>query len=744
MKKTFSRKHIATFLAVVFSLCVFFIALCLIKVPGNITGKSFAGNAAIACVWVAGLFCTLKCSLWIKRRCEIPLTTSGAGTPAPPHVWIFAFAAGLFALLLGKYITPFYFLKWPISFSEPGGNPKALSLLFIALSWVAVPFFVFWNPKCWVPKVLAAGLFISELRSWKLLFKRTGYTTPYSDDHPSFLFRISEFFGSFPWRENFVPYWNAGIVNSVITSSGTPGIAILGAPLFLFMEPHEAMPYVFVFVFIFFIPWMTVWGLRTAGMPPTASLVGGILVFSADHFYFKWLLHFGTVGAMLSGALLPAAFAFLYAALLQPKARFSTYVGLAVSIFFMVQWPPMMLLGLPMGLIVLFHLRRWWPSKRHVPFLLTCIFVFILILPTIAGSILGKSVMGFVLSTDSGAEKGFGAISKVAGAVLHKIVLNINPILLFAGFGGLLVMPSRRLRSGLALALVFVVAVAVLGPVYLPNMQLERMAMEASALMTIPAAYVAGRGLGTYTPRASPAQGVYLAMLVCSLVNTPKFYGARGEVRYYGMQPFVADFTTWITDNVPEDGRLAFAGPAVHAYGWGHTAYLPMLADREMMGCDYYGFPPKMVEYDYPPRSSRAMPGGMHRYMVLRGASHVVAYEKRYIDYFRSKPSLFREVATLSNPAATKNNVFVVFAIIGAEGRFQEGSGEVRATFNKIDVGFNATVPERAVIRYNWNDRLETKPPARIFPVDTGEGVVFIGIEPNGEKNVKIRYRSVF
>ena len=54
--------------------------------------------------------------------------------------------------------------------------------------------------------------------------------------------------------------------------------------------------------------------------------------------------------------------------------------------------------------------------------------------------------------------------------------------------------------------------------------------MEASALMAISAAYVAGRGLGTYTPRASPAQGVYLAMLVCSLVNTPKFYGARDEV----------------------------------------------------------------------------------------------------------------------------------------------------------------------------------------------------------------------
>ena len=90
------------------------------------------------------------------------------------------------------------------------------------------------------------------------------FTAPYSDDHPSFLFRIAEFFGAFPWRENYVPHWNAGVVNSVITSSGVAGYALLGAPLWLLAEPHLAAPYVLLFAFVIFVPWFTACAFRAA------------------------------------------------------------------------------------------------------------------------------------------------------------------------------------------------------------------------------------------------------------------------------------------------------------------------------------------------------------------------------------------------------------------------------------------------------------------------------------------------
>jgi hypothetical protein len=733
----------ATVKVALFSLCVFLLAIKYIDAPAGKFLKTFAGNVIIAVVWLAGIFFSYKCSLFFRRKKE-RIGSFLPGICLPTYIWILVLGAGLFPVLLGKLIPFFYFLNWPLSYSELGRNRKMLSMLFIILSWGAVPFFIFFKPVKWVSKFLATGLLASQLRSCWLLLKRTGFTTPYSDDHPSFLFRIAEFFTSFPWRENFVPYWNAGVVNSVLTSSGTPGIALLGTPLFLFMPPHEAMLFVFIFVFIFFIPWMTVWGLRSAGMSVSSALVGGILALCADRFYFKWLLHFGTVGAMLACAMLPAAFAFLYAAMLQPRAKFSTYLGLTISMFFMTQWPPMLMLGAPLGLFVAFNTRKWWFSERRTPFLITCLIICILILPTIISTLSGKMVMEYVLTVDGETVNKFDLIRKQVHAVLYEIVLDSNPLLLFLGFGSLLTIPLRRLRNGLAVMLAAIFLISVLGPVYLPNLQLSRMTFEASYLMIVPAGLIAGKTLERYSVSGSMVQSILIALLVCSLVNAPKFYGGRDEISYYGIRPIIQEFTSWINENVPEDGRLVFAGPSVHAYGRGHTAYLPLLSGREMMGCDYYGFPPGMVEYDYPPRATRNMPGGIHRFMTLHGASHVIAYEQRYIDYFRSEPELFEEDITLTDPAESKNNVYVIFRITGAEGRFYEGSGKVKATFNKINVSFENAPPERVVVRYNWNDRFEAKPPVRLFPFDTGEGAIFIGVEPNGVKDVCIRYRSKF
>ena len=57
---------------------------------------------------------------------------------------------------------------------------------------------------------------------------------------------------------------------------------------------------------------------------------------------------------------------------------------------------------------------------------------------------------------------------------------------------------------------------------------------------------------------------------------------------------------------------------------------------------------------------------------------------------------------------------------------------------------FGAAPPEEAVVRYNWSDRLAVEPPAELHPHDAGDGVVFIGIRPNGASRVDVRYESRF
>lgn len=704
-------------------------------------------------VWLLGM----AGSFWVSVRLRGWLGSAGAGGEAcsgqsrrsvfsglRPLEWILLAALAVYALTAVAWIPAYYFVAWPITTGVSVHSLRAVQLWFMLLSWGAVPLCTLWNPRRWLPKALAVGLLAAEVVCCWALLTRTGFTAPYSDDHPSFLFRIAEFFGAFPWRENYVPYWNAGVVNSVITSSGVAGYAILGAPLWLLLPPHVASPYVFLFVFVFFVPWMTYAGFRAAGLSKVGALLGAIFALAQGPLFMLWLLRFGTVGAALAMAMFPPALAFLYAAAMRPRPSRRVLVGMVASIFLMGQWPPMLMLGLPLGLLVLGHARRWWRSPSRGVFLVAASVAVVVLVPTVVGALLGKEVLGHVMERPSGAEPSLGALRRACLTTFMSVCADMNPLMLFAGLAGMWFMPWRRLRGWVAAPLALLAAAFTFGSVYLPNMQLARMGVVASCLMALPAACVLRKVLTSRERFAPLLQATVLALLLCTLQNIPRHYGGRTPDAYVGVRQIVRDLTEWIQSNVPEDGRLLFAGSAVHAYGRGHIAYLPKLAGREMMACDYYGFPRGMVEMNYPPRAFRAQPEGCYDFARLHGVTHVISFRRDPIDYYRSRPHHFREVAILVDRDETKDRDFVIFEVKDSGGRFLQGRGKVVADFNRISVDFGETPPEEAVVRYNWSDRLVVDPPAKLHPYDASDGVVFIGIRPNGASRVDVRYESRF
>jgi hypothetical protein len=417
---------------------------------------------------------------------------------------------------------------------------------------------------------------------------------------------------------------------------------------------------------------------------------------------------------------------------------------MVVSIFFMGQWPPMLMLAVPFGLLVLGHARRWWRSPARWPFIVSGAIAVAVLLPTVVDALLGRDLLGHVLETPSGGVPGLFALRREFLTELVSICADMNPLMLFAGLAGMWVMPWRRLRMWVAAAFLFLLALSTFGPVCLPNMQLARMGVAASCLMALPAACVLRKVLASRARLAPVLQATVLALLLCSLQNIARHYGGRTPDPYVGTRQIVHDLAAWTTANVPEDGRLLFAGAAVHAYGRGHLAYLPKLTGREMMACDYYGFPRGMVEMDYPPRAFRAQPDGCLAFARLHGVTHVISFRNSHIAYYRSKPEHFREVAHLVDQDEAQNRDYIVFEVKDSGGRFAKGRGKVVSDFNRISVDFGATPPEEAVIRYNWSDRLAVEPPAGLYPHDAGGGVVFVGIRPNGASRVDVRYESRF
>jgi hypothetical protein len=170
-----------------------------------------------------------------------------------------------------------------------------------------------------------------------------------------------------------------------------------------------------------------------------------------------------------------------------------------------------------------------------------------------------------------------------------------------------------------------------------------------------------------------------------------------------------------------------------------------------MMACDYYDFPPGTFEPHYPPMSSRREPGGGYAFAVRHGATHIVAFQADSLDWLRSEPEHFEEVHEFGRRTPESDAMFHVFRVKGAHGAFLEGSGTIKADFNRISIDFGDNPPPRAVIAYNWNDRLSALPPVEIAPYDTGTSlgrnsrdedmpVRFIEIRPNGAPRVEIRY----
>ncbi|MBQ7252284.1 MAG: hypothetical protein IJS32_06765, partial [Kiritimatiellae bacterium] len=333
----------------------------------------------------------------------------------------------------------------------------------------------------------AAVLFCGTLAVCAAAFLRTtgGWANPvYTDDHPSFFFRVAEFFHAFPHLENHVPHWNAGVVNSVLASSGTPAFALLGAPFFLpfAATPHLGYNAAFLFVFAVFLPALTYAAFRAAGFSRTVSAIGGTVCFSSSRFLLMWLLHFGTVGSALAMSCAPAAFLFLHAATSRRSRSPWVWAGFLLSFVLLLQWLPLGLLAALLALGALSCARDWWSGKRFAALAASGGAALLLLLPLLRASTGSEDLMAYT-SQAPAARATLSAILAKVRPVLGVPVAGIHPLLAAMGLAGLPLQPGPLRRRSLAIPFAGLALVALLGPFFRANLQLERMLFPALGLL---------------------------------------------------------------------------------------------------------------------------------------------------------------------------------------------------------------------------------------------------------------------
>ena len=674
-----------------------------------------------------------------------------SGTPAPGNGRLTALAGllALYVLWMGSGIPPREPCPHPWFFLAPWWLATTGKYLLLAGGLAAGLYWGGDRVQRRLPAVLAALLLGGQLWVARAAWATAGGAVPWGFDHPSFMFRFREFANLFPFAlGGYNPWWNAGTEHFVGVTSGAHGFGLLILPLLKIWEPHQFYGAALIFWFVFGFPWLGVAALRAAGTGRAGALCAGLLLCGASRGVFVWMWHFGTVGAMTSAMMALPVAALGYRLAVLNRGSWGTALALGLAAWLMCLWTPGVFIGAGLALGWLCSFQRWtWRANRWL--LAAGALALLLLAPWIWTTLFPcRNVVAYV-GTDM--PRPTLAVMIIGGARrLLTAIQEWHPVLVVFGLAGTVLAAPRELRRWILPVFAVLGVVAGWSREFKPLSQLDRMAIPLAVVAGLPAAMLCGRLLGdgaeaVVLPRRRAvlqalAQGLVLATLLFGWRSVRLHYANEAAAPLRLPPPEMAEFIDWIRAEVPPEGRLGFAGRAVHFYGGGNTAYLPVLAGREMMGDDYYGFPAGTIEYNYPPDAYRRDPDRYLFFTRTYGITHWTAVRPEAQAFLASHSEWF-ELAKTWDMLGRR---IVVYRVRDADApsRFWEGAGRVVARENRLEVYPEDSAAERVVLRYNWRDGLFCRTPgAAIEPHAVDENIRFIAVHPGGQACVVIGYR---
>lgn len=638
------------------------------------------------------------------------------------------FATLMFSLVSSIAHAPAYFyLKWlPVGGWSPGWSGLERTLLLAGLFLLLRQ----WRPS-WTRRILLMALLLLQVGAWIALMRESGGDPLYRVDHPSFFYRFWSWGQMAPRFIYYDPHWNGGYVAPYLIASGVLAPGLFLWPVWRFFDTSLVYTPAIGFLFLGIVPAIAALSLKAVTRDRTAWILAAILSLGTSHHTYIHLIHYGTFGSVFAASFLLPVTACLYRLVVMGRRDAGTWLGLFATSAMALCWPPVAFMAVPIALALLMNAKRFTPGLIWGGLLVGLGLALWCLVPVL--SLLSHSKVSAFIGTQNSLWD--PALMWNARDELGELLRRSHPVLLFAGCVGLLAVPHRRWRWFFGPILLASLCLAALGKEWKPLLQLDRIWIEALYVAILPAALIVARLLRQRTAIAQLFSALLCGLILMGGYTTVKYFGNEGRARYNVMSPEIHAMVDWIKENVPEDGRLLFGGPAVHGYGGGKVAALPLYTDREMMACDFYGFSPKLVEYNYPPREFRKYgPEKLMQFMDLYNVTHIATYHNFMKEALGKWPDQYEEVWHIGDRT--------IFQVHRTSSLFLQGKGRIEAALNQVDV-FPANPEEAMVIKYNWTDGLSCEPGgARIEPFDTGTSVTLIRVEPNGAERVRISYRK--
>ncbi|MCX7819286.1 MAG: hypothetical protein N2652_08770 [Kiritimatiellae bacterium] len=657
---------------------------------------------------------------------------SAAAEPAEVGLaWLMTAAAVLLAMPAAGLPNAYFQRWWPPALSLTGAM-RSGAVRWLAITLVAV---LLWPrlPARVRPAVLWTGLALAVALSAAGLLQATEGRPLYRDDHPSFLFRLWLLRRSLPVPAAWVPFWEAGHVD---TSPASTGAALLGLPLWLAgvrAAPHEFYTLLVAITVIVLPSLFAALGARLAGAGPLGAASAGLLALGVSRGWYVWMLRFGTVPAGISAAAFPLAAGVAARILGTPRpgpALAAAWTGTLVT---MMIWPLGAVMTVPaaVGLLLEPALR----TRRRFLLFLGGTLAAALCLAPFAWTLHAHAGVGEFLERTH-TTRNIAAELVRGTRRLASLATQSHPLLVALGLAGAALWPDRSSRRLLWIGMAGLALLTGWGDVISPQLQLHRAELPLLMLAVLPASWLLDRALGARTdPTATIVAAAAIGLLTLGGYEAVQLYRNRTNTPYAAMGEELPALASWIADHVPPGARVMFAGPTVHAYGGGHVAYLPVLSGRSMLACDFYHFSPAQREYEYPPKAFRRTDDQVFEFLDLHNVAAVITYHSHWIRFFRRHPDRFIEAASFGRDGRK-----IAFLLRRPPpGLFFRNSGQVEELVNGLNITLDKPA-EPALLRYRWSEGLIAEPPARAHAVQGPGGLDWLGIEPNGVRRVRVRW----
>ncbi len=506
----------------------------------------------------------------------------------------------------------------------------------------------------------------------------------FSDDHPSFIYRLIQLRHSFPVIPIYNPYWNAGVEAREFFPSGVLSFFFLWLPLWYSLDVSTTYTTLFALTIFAVLP-LSVWGAsRWSGVSPRGCVCAACLSLLTSLLWYRWALKYGTVGFVTMCIFYPLALSSGLRVAVGSAGDTRRYAVLALlAVSMTLFWPLGGLALAPLLLVFIWQLPQ--VLRRCAGILFVC-GALAIHLPWMWLFAEASNVFQLIIAgAHPGGELALKKVTSVhtdgfswshALKQLRVDAASIHPLIILFCLPGLWSMKEKLMRRMYGVSALWLLLLGAGMSTLHPTLELDRFLTLLGILLCIPC----GAGMAevldwasTGWEKLSPAQNGPPA--ACARSATP-FWGcacsrlqglsrvmvASGLLSLLLMNPFAlrriitgksVEQYTFADNNVSAisnaisyyggPGRTMFAGFILHELSGGHVAPLAAWTGHPLLASRYQH--DRWTYVDVIPEEFRK--GGrksVYEFLDLHNISAVVTHDRFWRKWVEADRNSFRRV----------------------------------------------------------------------------------------------------